>query len=409
MKQISCASTLFAFFSMAHVVNANTIEIMHHWLSLSESSALQVFEDAYTARGGDWIEDRQPNQATHNKRGFERLRDGFPPTTMQSQATGLQEFYRSGVLTTLEELVDETDLAGIAPELRELITFDQKTAAVPVTVHGSNWIYYNQNIMAEYGYQPARNWDEFFAQMEALQADGKPSVAIGPDRWERMLVLEMILLAEGGPSLLEAFNQGKIDDKQRPAFSKALQHFIRFQSLVVQSGVPAASSNAASLLVAEGRAAVQVMGDWGKGEMVAAGFKPGEDFICALAPGTSETYILILDIFLLPRSDRADDIAAQRDFVSIALDPATQAEFSRRKGSLPVVGVNRANLDECGRLGLDTIAQHGFQVAHNRLVAAPGVEAAIDQFVQDVMDQRHTDAVAAEEALLGLFRSALGG
>lgn len=401
----SCALWLAA----APSAQANTIEIMHHWISMSESSALAVFEEAYVAQGGTWIEDRQPNQATHNAQAFERLRDGFPPTTSQSQATGLMEFYRAGVLTTLEELVDETALAGIAPELRRLITFDGQTAAVPITVHGSNWTYYNSAIMAEFGLQPATSWSEFLTQMESLQAAGQPTVAIGPDRWERMLVLEMILLAEGGPALLDAFNRGNIDESLRPALATAMAHFVRFQQLVTDSGVHVESSNAASIAVAQGDAAAQVMGDWGKGEMVAAGFAPGEDFLCALAPGTAETYVLILDIFLLPRSDIPEDLAAQRDFINIALDPVNQAEFSRRKGSLPVVGVQRDNLDECGRLGLDTIAEHGFEAAHNRLVSAPGVEAAINRFVQDIMDEKHADADAAETALLALFQAALGG
>ena len=409
MTPILRSAALWASLLVPLPVQANTIEIMHHWLSMSESGALRVFEEAYVAHEGTWIEDRQPDQATHNKRAFERLRGGFPPTSVQSQATGVAEFFRSGVLTSLEELVDEDTLSGIAPDLRALVTFNGQTAAVPITVHGSNWTYYNRDIMAAHNLQPASSWDEFFSHMETLQAAGQPTIAIGPARWERMLVLEMILLAEGGPALLDAFNRGSIADEQRPAFSRSMNHLIRFQRLVTESGVQLSGHNTASIAVAEGQAAAQVMGDWGKGEMVAAGYAPGDDFLCALAPGTDDTYVLILDIFLLPRSDHPEDIAAQRDFISIALDPENQAEFSRRKGSLPVVGVNLDTLDECGRLGLETIAEHGFEPAHNRLVAAPGVEAAINQFVQAVMDETYPDAESAETALLALFRSALGG
>lgn len=409
MKPAWLAIVATTSIAAAPAAQANTIEIMHHWLSLSESSALEVFEDAYVARGGTWIEDRQPNQATHNETAFERLRDGFPPTVSQSQATGLYEFHRSGVVTPLEDLVEESALSQIAPELRSLITFDGQTAAVPITVHGSNWTYYNREIMETFGFQPASDWDEFLTQMETIQAAGQPTIAIGPDRWERMLVLEMILLAEGGPDLLAAFNKGLIGDEMQPAFSRAIEYLYRFQDLVMTSGLPSDSWVAASTAVGEGQATAQVMGDWAKGEMVAAGYAPGENFLCALAPGTDETYVLILDIFILPHSDFPEDRAAQRDFISIALDPANQAEFSRRKGSLPVVGVNRDNLDECGRLGLDTIAAHGFENAHNRLVAAPGVEAAINQFVEEIMQGTHATAEAAEGALLALFRSAVGG
>lgn len=408
MKVLALTTAALALATGLQTAQATTIEIMHHWRSLSESGALAVFEDAYRNQGGEWIEDIQPNQATHNERTFQRLRDGFPPTVSQSQATGLQEFVRSGVLSTLEDLVPEETLSRISPELRELITFNGQTAAVPITVHGSNWTYYNRAIMDEFGFEPAKSWDAFLTQMEEIQAAGRPTIAIGEARWERMLVLEMILLAEGGPGLLDAFNQGNITEEYDPAFKRAMAHFMRFQDLITNSAFQVTNFSAASIAVAKGLAAAQIMGDWGKGEMVAAGFEPGKDFLCALAPGTDETYILILDIFLLPRSEFAEDQAAQRDFVSIALDPVNQAEFSRRKGSLPVVGVDRDTLDECGRKGLDTIEAHGFVNAQNRLVAAPGVEAAIDQFIRNVMADSYSSASAAEADLRVLFKAALG-
>ncbi|TIO38415.1 MAG: carbohydrate ABC transporter substrate-binding protein, partial [Mesorhizobium sp.] len=44
-------------------------------------------------------------------------------------------------------------------------------------------------------------------------------------------------------------------------------------------------------MVADGKAAMQVMGDWAKGEFHAANKTPGTDFICYRFPGTDGSVI----------------------------------------------------------------------------------------------------------------------
>ena len=43
--------------------------------------------------------------------------------------------------------------------------------------------------------------------------------------------------------------------------------------------------NLATSMVMNGEAAFQIMGDWAKGEFLAAGKRPGIDFLCASTPG----------------------------------------------------------------------------------------------------------------------------
>ena len=45
--------------------------------------------------------------------------------------------------------------------------------------------------------------------------------------------------------------------------------------------------NLATSMVMNGEAAFQIMGDWAKGEFLAGGKVPGEDFLCAPAPGNA--------------------------------------------------------------------------------------------------------------------------
>ena len=41
-------------------------------------------------------------------------------------------------------------------------------------------------------------------------------------------------------------------------------------------------------MVIKGEAGMQLMGDWAKGEFIAAGKVPGKDFLCVAAPGTAK-------------------------------------------------------------------------------------------------------------------------
>jgi glucose/mannose transport system substrate-binding protein len=49
--------------------------------------------------------------------------------------------------------------------------------------------------------------------------------------------------------------------------------------------------NLATAMVINGKAGMQFMGDWAKGEFTAAGKKPGKDFLCVAAPGTARLHL----------------------------------------------------------------------------------------------------------------------
>ena len=51
-------------------------------------------------------------------------------------------------------------------------------------------------------------------------------------------------------------------------------------------------------MVINGKAGMQFMGDWAKGEFANANKKPGTDYICAPVPGTSKRYTFNVDSFV---------------------------------------------------------------------------------------------------------------
>ena len=57
--------------------------------------------------------------------------------------------------------------------------------------------------------------------------------------------------------------------------------------------------NLASAMVIGDKAAVQIMGDWAKGEFLNAGKKPGKDFMCFRVPGTQGMVTFNSDQFVM--------------------------------------------------------------------------------------------------------------
>ena len=55
--------------------------------------------------------------------------------------------------------------------------------------------------------------------------------------------------------------------------------------------------NLATAMVMNGEAAFQIMGDWAKGEFLAAGKVPGKDFLCSSTPG--EGFLYNVDSFAM--------------------------------------------------------------------------------------------------------------
>ncbi len=91
--------------------------------------------------------------------------------------------------------------------------------------------------------------------------------------------------------------------------------------------------NLATAMVMNGEAAFQIMGDWAKGEFLAAGKRPGIDFLCASTPG--EGFLYNVDSFAMFAVDGADKQAGQALLAELIVGQNFQKTFNLNKGSIP--------------------------------------------------------------------------
>jgi glucose/mannose transport system substrate-binding protein len=185
-------------------------------------------------------------------------------------------------------------------------------------------------------------WDEFNAAADKLQAAGVTPLAHGGQAWQDATVFETVVLGVGGP---EFFRSALIDldmDALQSDTMKAVFDQMRTMRGYVDANFSGRDWNLATAMVMNGEAAFQIMGDWAKGEFLAAGKVPGEDFLCASTPG--DGYLYNVDSFAMFEVDGEDAIAGQNLLAELIVGENFQKVFNLNKGSIPVR--NDVALDE---------------------------------------------------------------
>ena len=109
--------------------------------------------------------------------------------------------------------------------------------------------------------------------------------------------------------------------------------------------------NLATAMVINGEAAMQIMGDWAKGEFANAGQVAGEDFACipVLKMDDGGFVYLVNSLSFFAQPD-ADAVAAQATLASAIMDPEVQVAFNQAKEAIPArADTNFSDLDACAQ------------------------------------------------------------
>ena len=220
--------------------------------------------------------------------------------------------------------------------------------AAPVNIHSTNWIWVNKKIFDDLGIKMPQNWDEFIAALDKVKASGKIALAHGGQPWQDATIFDSVVLTTGGPGF---YKKALIDlDPAALGSDQMKTVFQRMSQLrkYVDDNFSGRDWNLASAMVINGQAAVQIMGDWAKGEFVNAGKKPNVDFLCARFPGTQGTVTFNSDQFAMFKVG-ADRQAAQAQMATDIESPDFQSAFNVIKGSAPArTDVSDAAFDACG-------------------------------------------------------------
>lgn len=334
LKSVLAAST--AVMLAGPVMAEPTAEVLHWWTSGGEAKSVAVLQDQFKAEGGTWTD--MPVAGGGGDAAMTALRarvlSGNAPTAVQLKGPAIQEWYEETGLADISAVAEENNWADVLPaQIAEHMKCEGQWCAAPVNVHRVNWLWGNKQILDEHGIKMPTTWDEFNAAAEKLQAAGVTPLAHGGQNWQDATIFETVVLGLGGP---EFYQKALVDlDPEALQSDTMKQVFDEMRTIrgYVDDNFSGRDWNLATAMVMNGEAAFQIMGDWAKGEFLAAGKEPGVDFVCAQTPG--EGFLYNVDSFAFFELDGEEKQQGQDLLAKLIMGPEFQKTFNLNKGSVP--------------------------------------------------------------------------
>ena len=397
MLKLSKLATAVALMVAGTAALAGEVEVLHYWTSGGEAKSVAELKKIMESKGHVWKDfavagGGGDNAATVLK---SRVVSGNPPAAAQIKGPAIQEWASEGVLANLDATAKAEKWDSLLPKVvADVMKYKGNYVAVPVNVHRVNWMWANAAVLKKAGVSGMpKTWDEFFVAAEKVKKSGLIAVAHGGQNWQDFTTFESVVLGVGGAKF---YNDAlvKLDPKALTSatMTKSLETFRKVKGYT-DAAAPGRDWNLATAMVMQEKAAFQFMGDWAKGEFIAAGKTPGKDFLCAAAPGTSTSFTFNVDSFAMYK---LKDVAAQKaqgDLAAAIMGTEFQEVFNLNKGSIPVrLNMSMAKFDDCAKLSskdfVDTAKTGGLvpSVAHGMAIkpAAEGaIKDAVSQFWND--------------------------
>ena len=183
MKQITTALA-GATFALAAVLTVPALgdgDVSHNWNSENEAEAMRIFRDKFVELGGEWKDTAFPDTQASISSVKTRFIGGNPPMALQSALGGvMQEFGAAGMLQNMDEAAAAGGWAdNISDSIAAVAKFDGHWVAAPAFVDVVNWLYTNNDVLAEAGVAEPGSWDEFKASLPVLQGSRQDTACRG--------------------------------------------------------------------------------------------------------------------------------------------------------------------------------------------------------------------------------------
>ena len=370
----------FALTTTTPVFAQGTAEVIHWWTSGGEATALKVLVDAYQKTGNTWKDNPVAGGEAARMTARTRILGGDPPTSMQWQiGAPLMALAEEGQLNDVDEVAKDWDKV-LPAVISERAKFNGKYVTAPMDIHGHNWLWGNQAVLDDVGIAMPKTWEELIASADKIRAKGYIPLALGGQSWQEIFVFESIIVDVGGRDLLTKVAYDLDDAALRgPEMLKAFEIFAKVRDLV-DPGSPSRDWNITGGLLISGKAAYMIMGDWLKGEFLAAGKVPGKDIACEVFPAGGKTFVFGTDAFAMTAVKDPAAREAQLALAKTIMDPVVQREFSLLKGSIPPrLDVDKSGFDACAQIAMAEAAAGNLFLVPDNVTDATGIGALVDQ------------------------------
>ncbi|MBZ9935895.1 ABC transporter substrate-binding protein [Mesorhizobium sp. BR1-1-16] len=411
MRKLMMAAAMLATTALtAHADDVKEVQMLHWWTSGGEAAALNVLKQDLAKEGYTWKD--VPVAGGGGDAAMTALKAmvaaGNPPTASQMLGYTVLDYAEAGKMGDLTETaVAEGWDKAVPAALQKFAVYDGKWVAAPVNVHSVNWLWINKAVMDKIGGTEPKTFDDFIALLDKAKAAGVTPLALGGQNWQEATMFDSVVLSTGGPEFYKkAFNDLDEDALKSDTMKKSFDNLAKLKGYV-DPNFSGRDWNLATAMVINGDALVQVMGDWAKGEFVAAKKVPGTDFLCYRFPGTDGSVIYNSDMFGM--FDVPDDRkAAQIALAKATLSKSFQSAFNVVKGSVPArTDVPDTDFDACGKKGIaDLKAANEGGTLFGSLAQGYGAPPAVANAYKDVVSKFvHGQITSSDQAVEELVKA----
>jgi len=381
-----------------------SVEVMHFWTSGGEAAALATvrekvmdagiaWEDAPVAGGGG-------DQAKTALQA--RMAAGDPPAAMLMLGQNIIDWSNAGLLGDVNGVAEAEGWDKVLPDaVKSFNKIDGRYVAAPTNVHRTDMIWASKAAFDKIGADYPTTWSEFNALAPRFIEAGIVPVAHGGQAWQEAYMFEALAIGVGGAAFYhDAFVALDSDALSSDTMVAVFEQMGQIRGMVDEN-FAGRDWNLATAMVINGEAAMQIMGDWAKGEFTNAGKIAGEDFVCIPVPKTDEGGFVYLINSLSFFEQNADTQAkAQAILASAIMDPAVQVAFNQAKGAIPArMDVDLGKLDSCAQAtAADFVAADQAQTAMPTFAGTHAADASIVGAATDVITEFFNTDMSPGEA-----------
>jgi glucose/mannose transport system substrate-binding protein len=396
----------------ARAASAGEVEVLHFWTSSGEARSVAELKTLMSVGGHTWRDFAVVGGAGQNAMAAlkQRVLAGNPPASASLKGPAVQEWAAQGALTNLDAMAAFDHWDDVLPRVvQDQVKYRGHYVAVPVNIHRVNWLWANSEVLRKSGVAAVpTTFDELIAAADKIKAAGYLPIAHGGQPWQDFVLFESVAIGVGGAEFYKkAFVQLDPASLSGLPMRRSLDAFRRLKAYT-DSRSNGRDWNAATEMVIQGKAAFQFMGDWAKGEFLAAGRQLGRDFSCSAAPGTAGAHTFVVDTFAMFRLRNWEAQRAQGYLAYVLLGKNFQEQFNLRKGSIPArTNADMSAFDDCAKASrhdLDSPA------AANGLIPSVAVDMALPTATQAALrsvlsDFWNNDLLTPTETMARLVRA----
>lgn len=375
---LTATTMMFAQGAAEPKAKSNSLEIFSWWTAGGEADGLQAMVDVFNKKYPEIevINATVAGGAGTNAKAVlaTRMQGGNPPDAFQVHAG--HELIDTWVVADFMEpvtfiLKDNGWMDKFPSDVIDIISYKGEVYSIPVNVHRSNVMWYSPKLFDKYNLSVPNTMEEFFKVADVFKANGIPALALGDNEsWADTHLLESVILANTGAEKYRSLWDGKVSWND-PQVRKGLSDYAKMMAYTNRDHAALANMDAAGY-VAEGKAAMNIMGDWAAGYYYSQGFKQGIDWDWAPSPGTKGNFIMLSDSFGLAKNALNRDNVIK--WLALCASKEGQDAFNPIKGSIPSrIDGDRSKYDKYLNAAMDDFATNVIvpSVTHGAAISEP--------------------------------------